>query len=83
MRPSTLKEQKREGLVLHNLDEDFKGDPSSYLKFTADYYANMGFATGLSGIYKPSSSDYISSIEAGTQLAFTNTVFYSGGKYTP
>ena len=83
MRPSTLKEQKREGLVLHNLDENFKGDASSYLKFMADYYANLGFSTGLSGVYKPTSSDYISSIEAGAQLAFTNTVFYSGGKYTP
>lgn len=83
MRPSVLKEQKREGLVLHNLDENFKGEASSYLKLMADYYANMGFSAGLSGVYKPSSSEYISSIEAGAQLAFTNTVFYSGGKYTP
>ncbi|MGN0728482.1 hypothetical protein [Treponema sp.] len=83
MRPSVLKEQKREGLVLHNLDENYKGSTDNYLKFIADYYANLGFSTGFSGMYKPSSSEYISSIKAGAQIAFTNTVFYSGGKYTP
>ncbi len=81
MAPSTLKKQKREGLVLHNLDENYTGDTSNYFKIMADYYANMGLTAGFAGVYNPLSSEYISSIEGSVQLGFTNTVFYKNGKY--
>lgn len=83
MKPSTLKEQVREGLVLHNLDENYSGSTSNYLKFLADYYSNLGGMIGVEGVYKP--SKYISSISASVNLAFSNTVFYDStyGTYTP
>ena len=34
----TLKEQRREGLVLHNLDADYKGSTTNYFKIMGDYY---------------------------------------------
>ncbi|MCQ2240586.1 hypothetical protein [Treponema sp.] len=80
MKPSVLKEQKREGLVLHNLDEDYKGDTSHYLKVIGDYYTNLGTVVGLDGVFAPS-NEYVSSISASLRLGFTNTVFFSNGKY--
>ena len=82
MKPSVLKEQRREGLVLHNLDEDYSGNTSNYLKAIFDYYANLGFVTGLDGVFSPS-NEYISSISASAKLGWTNTVFYNKGLYTP
>ncbi|MBQ0040378.1 MAG: LPS-assembly protein LptD [Treponema sp.] len=82
MKPSVLKEQRREGLILHNLDEDYTGDTSHYLKLIGDYYTNLGFVAGIDGVFSPK-NEYISSISASVRLGFTNTVFYSGGAYTP
>mgnify|MGYP003303152010 CR=1 FL=1 len=36
MKPGSLKEQKREGLILHNLDEDCKGNTTNYIKLMAE-----------------------------------------------
>ncbi|WP_407396877.1 hypothetical protein [Treponema sp.] len=82
MKPSVLKEQKREGLVLHNLDEDYKGDTSHYLKLIGDYYTNLGTVVGVDGVFAPS-NEYISAVTASVRLGFTNTVFFAGGKYIP
>ena len=82
VRPSSLKEQKREGLVLHNLDEDFKGDSSHYIKFMADWYSNLGFMTGIDGVLNPLPT-YISKLNFNAYLGFSNTVFRgSGSKLT-
>ncbi|MBP3366849.1 MAG: LPS-assembly protein LptD [Treponema sp.] len=81
MQQTSLKEQRREGLVLHNLDEKYTGSTSDYLKIMADSYANIGILTGIAGAYNPD-SDFISSADASVQLGFTNTVFYSGGTYS-
>ncbi len=83
MKSSTLKEQVREGLVLHNLDENYKGDTSSYLKVKADYYSNLGAMFGLEGVFKP--QKYITNLSASLNIAFSNTVFYdsSYSTYTP
>ena len=82
MKPSVLKKQKREGLVLHNLDEDYKGKTSNYLKLIGDYYTNLGAVAGIDGSFAPS-NEYISSINATAKLAWTNTVFFNNGVYTP
>lgn len=82
MKPSSLKEQRLEGLVLHNLEEDYKGDTSSYFKLIGDYYTNLGGVVGFDGIYQPNNK-YVSSLGAGLQLGFTNTVFEKRGVYTP
>mgnify|MGYP002852288312 CR=1 FL=1 len=79
----SLKEQRREGLVLHNLDEDFTGSTTNYLKVMGDYYGNLGAMAGIDGVYKP--SGYITDIEGSLKLGFSNTIFYdsSTGAYTP
>ncbi|MCR5045766.1 MAG: hypothetical protein K6A42_04240 [Treponema sp.] len=73
IKPTKLMDQKREGLILHNLDTEYKGDTSNYLKIILDYYTNLGIATGFEGVYKGSGN--IPQIEAGAVLGFSNTVF--------
>ncbi len=81
VRPSTLKEQKLEGLMLHNLDEDFKGDSTNYFKIMGDYYSNLGFMVGLDGVFKP--KKYVTNLEANAHFGFSNTVFNNNGMYVP
>lgn len=81
IKPSTLKEQKREGLILHNLDEDYKGDTTNYLKVMGDYYTNLGAMVGFDGVFKP--KKYISNIEGKFLAGFSNTVFKDGEDYLP
>lgn len=82
MKPSVLKKQKREGLVLHNLEEDFDGDTSNYLKIIGDHYTNLGTLVGVDGVFAPS-NEYVSAVSASVRLGFTNTVFNTGGQYHP
>lgn len=77
VRPSTLKEQVREGIVLHNLDEDYKGDSTHYVKLIVDWYSNLGYMTGVDGVINPLPG-YITKLNFSTYLGFSNTVF----KYT-
>lgn len=81
MNTSSMKEQVREGLVLHNLDEDYKGDTSRYIKLIADWYSNLGFITGLEGNIAPK-NNYISKLVFALDLGFTNAVFNEGTKYS-
>ncbi|MBQ7159835.1 MAG: LPS-assembly protein LptD, partial [Treponema sp.] len=81
MKTNGLKEQRREGLVMHNLDENYSGDTSKYLKLMADYYANLGVMVGLSGVFKP--NDVITTLEGGLQLGWSNTIFKKGTTYLP
>lgn len=74
VRPSTLKEQVREGVVLHNLDEDYTGDSTHYVKLLADWYSNLGFMTGVDGVLNPLPG-YISRLNFSTYLGFSKTVF--------
>ena len=76
-----LKEQRREGLVLHNLDADFTGSTTNYFKIMGDYYSNLGAMVGFDGVYKPSS--VLSNLEGKLMLGFSNTVFQSGAVYLP
>ena len=81
MKTNGLKEQKREGLVLHNLDKDYSGDTSKYLKLMADYYANLGVMVGLDGVFKP--NELITSLEGKIQLGWSNSIFHKGSDYLP
>ena len=81
IRPSTLKEQKLEGLVLHNLDTNYSGNTTDYLKLLGDYYSNLGWLVGLEGVFKPKA--VFSSVEFSTRVGFTDTVFRNGAKYSP
>ncbi|WP_022930854.1 LPS-assembly protein LptD [Treponema bryantii] len=78
VRPNSLKEQVREGLILHNLDEDYTGDSSHYVKILADWYSNLGFMTGVDGVINPLPG-YISKLNFNTYLGFSNTVFRGAG----
>lgn len=82
IKPSSLKEQKREGLILHNLDEDFSGDTSNYLKMMADWYSNLGAMVGFDGNFQPS-KQYVTKLNFNTYFGFSNTIFKSreGGYY--
>lgn len=82
VKPSSLKEQELQGLMLHNLDADYKGNTSTYVKVMADYYSNLGVVAGVDGVVSP--PKYISNITFSTRLGFSNTVFKEGvGQYTP
>lgn len=82
VKPSSLKEQKLEGLVLHNLDKDYSGNTSNYFKIMGDYYSNMGYMVGLDGVFKP--NNYITNLEINANLGFSNTVFLTNyGDYVP
>jgi len=81
MKPTSLKQQVREGLVLHNLDEDYKGDTSKYLKVMGDWYSTLGMMAGVEGKFAPNS--YITALNFKALLGFSNTIFPEGARYLP
>ena len=81
MKPTTLKEQERQGLILHNLDENYGGNTSKYLKIFADYYSNLGYMAGVDGVFQPSQK-YVTSLKFNANLGFSKTIFKSGDTYT-
>ncbi|MCR4630323.1 MAG: hypothetical protein K5786_01700 [Treponema sp.] len=82
MKPSSLKEQERQGLILHNLDEDFKGSTSNYVKLLADTYTNLGYMVGVDGVLQPSKT-YLTSLKFYLNLGFSTTIFNNSGTYSP
>ena len=78
MKPSTLKEQERQGLIYHNLDTNYTGDTSKYLKIMGDYYSNLGGMVGVDGVFSPSNK-IISSAKFNVNLGFSHTLFPAGG----
>lgn len=71
---STMYKQRREGLVLRNLEEkDMESYPNT-LKFMADYYTNLGGMVGLEGIFAPQ-NEAISSLDFSMLLGFSRTLF--------
>lgn len=83
MKSSTLKEQERQGLVLHNKDENYSGDTSHYIKFMADWYSNLGGMVGFEGKVIPKKLTFISSLDFNLSLGFSNVINSAGGYYTP
>lgn len=82
IKPNSLKEQVREGLVLHNLDEDYKGDTSQYVKLMADWYSTLGYMIGVDGKLVPV-KNYINRLDFNVMLGFSNTIFKQGSEYYP
>ena len=82
IKPNSLKEQVREGLVLHNLDEDYKGDTSHYVKLMADWYSTLGYMVGIDGKINPWKK-YISRLDFNAMFGFSNTIFKQDGEYYP
>ncbi len=81
MNTSSMKEQKREGLVLHNLDADYKGNTTNYAKIEADYYANLGIMAGFDMNLSP--GENMTSLLTTFELGFSKTVFKNNGVYLP
>ncbi|MCR4735379.1 MAG: hypothetical protein K5829_10300 [Treponema sp.] len=81
MKPTSLKMQERQGLILHNLDEDFTGSTSNYIKLLADAYSNLGYMVGVDGVLQPSKT-YLTSLKFYLNIGFSNTVFYNSGVYS-
>ncbi|WP_147614686.1 LPS-assembly protein LptD [Treponema pectinovorum] len=81
MKTGSLKEQVREGLVLHNLDDDYSGDTKNHVKIMADYYSNLGAMVGSNVVLSPSS--IFSTFEFNTEVGFSNTIFKDGKTYIP
>lgn len=83
MKPTTLKEQRLEGIVLHNLDENYTGNTNSYFKILGDWYANLGVMAGFDSVLKP--NEYITDLEIQGLFGFSNTVFLDSttGQYLP
>jgi len=80
MKPSSLKEQKLEGLVLHNLDKDYTGDTSTYAKLFVDWYSRLGTFAGFDSKFAPSTK-YLTSLDLDFYMGFSNTVFNYGSSY--
>lgn len=81
LKPTKLKKQVREGLFLHNLEEDASGVGSNYLKFMADYYTKLGGFVGIDGVFKP--KKVVSDLTFSAMLGFSNTLYRNLGSYTP
>ncbi len=82
LKATSLKKQRREGLILHNLDEDDKESSGNYLKIMADYYTTLGGMIGIDGLMKP--TEYISALNGFLDVGFSRTIFPgSDDVYTP
>ncbi len=68
-----LKEQRREGLFLRNLDEDAKNINKNYFKIMADAYSSLGFLLGFDGSY--TGSGYVKSFSLLGSIGFSNTLY--------
>lgn len=73
LKPTTLKEQERRGLFLHNLETDAKNLSSDYLKLMADYYSNLGAYLGVQGYFSPNT--VVKKIDFGIGIGFSRTFF--------
>lgn len=79
LRPSSLKKQVREGIVLHNLEEDYTGGTSNFLKLMLDWYTKLGLGVGAEGAFTPSSDMF--NIEGGILFGISKTIFNENGTY--
>ncbi|MCD1654710.1 LPS-assembly protein LptD [Treponema zuelzerae] len=73
LQSDTLKEQKREGLFLRNLESDAKSTSSDYFKIVADTYSSLGYMTGADGSF--SGTGLIKSLSFSGYAGFSRTLF--------
>ncbi|MCM1321146.1 MAG: hypothetical protein NC041_04855 [Bacteroides sp.] len=85
LKTTQLKKQRREGLFLHNLNEN-DVESKSYMKIYADMYSSLGAMVGLSGVLNPKDL-FVSNVEFVAAMGFSHTLTpkTSGGAtaYTP
>lgn len=74
-----LMEQRREGLVLHNLNKPYTGDTKDYFKIMVDHYENLGTMVGYDTKLSP--NDYLKRVESNIELGFSNTIYRNGVDY--
>ena len=71
---STLYKQRREGLILRNLEEkDMEKYPHT-LKLLADYYSNLGGLVGVAGVFNPENSN-ISKVDFSLNIGLSRSLF--------
>lgn len=76
MKPSSLKKQQLDGLILRNLDSD-DVMPPYFLKFMADYYTTLGAMVGIAGEFKPKTA--VNNLSFNIRIGFSNTVYPVSG----
>lgn len=74
MKPTSLKNQKLEGLVLHNLDENYTGQTSNYFKIEADWYSNLGMLFGIDSKFQPT-KEYLTQLDLKADIGLSKTLF--------
>ncbi len=84
MKTTSLKKQIREGLFMHNLEEN-DTESDKYLKILADWYTSLGGMAGVQGKLKP--NKYITDLEFTTAIGFSRSLKYlstqNGSSYVP
>lgn len=71
---STLYKQRREGLVLRNLEEKDTEKYPHTLKLLADYYSNLGGLVGVAGVFNPENSN-ISKVDFSLNIGLSRSLF--------
>ena len=77
---SSNKKQVREGLFLHNLDEDETNSSSDYLRILGDYYTTLGGMVGIQGSFTP--GKVLTGLDFSLLTGFSNTIFKNAYGYT-
>ncbi|MBQ1711249.1 MAG: LPS-assembly protein LptD, partial [Treponema sp.] len=80
IKPTKLKEQVREGLILHNLDQDYTGSTSEYAKIMADWYSKLGLMVGFDTKFSPAKK-YLTDVRIQADIGLSNTVFLDTSTY--
>ncbi len=73
MQSDSLKEQRREGLFLRNLEEDAKTSGSDYLKVIVDGYSSLGALTGVDGSFAP--QGLVKSVSFSAYIGVSRTLY--------
>ena len=71
---STLYKQRREGLILRNLEEKDTEKYPHTLKLLADYYSNLGGLVGVAGVFNPENSN-ISKVDFSLNIGLSRSLF--------
>ena len=71
---SILYKQRREGLVLRNLEEKDTEKYPHTVKLLADYYTNLGGLVGVAGVFNPENSN-ISKVDFSLNIGLSRSLF--------
>lgn len=77
----SVKEQKRNGLFLQNLNEDLSTNNQHEIKIIADAYSSLGYLVGLDGNL-PSLFPYFNTFNFNAYLGFSHTLYPVTSSYS-